>query len=103
MSHQKCTNKSDFLLQPENLLLSGNGDDSDIKLADFGFATFATSNESLTTKCGTLTYVAPEIILSKRYGAYDNFESNRAFSNTSTTFSNIIHLIFTTIHIKAVR
>jgi len=96
MSHQKCTNESDFLLQPENLLLSGNGDDSDIKLADFGFATFATSNESLTTKCGTLTYVAPEIILSKRYGAYDNFESNRAFFN-------LIHLIFRTIHIKAVR
>jgi len=55
-------------LKPENLLLSSDQNDSDLKVGDFGFATLATSNEALVTKCGTPTYVAPEILLGKRYG-----------------------------------
>jgi len=56
-------------LKPENILLTGNDEDTEIKLGDFGFATCAATNDSLKTQCGTLTYVAPEILLGKRYGS----------------------------------
>ena len=39
-------------LKPENLLLQNKTDDSDIKIADFGFAKRVTSPKSLTTQCG---------------------------------------------------
>lgn len=38
-------------LKPENLLLVGD-DDSEIKIADFGFAKRVTKPNSLTTQCG---------------------------------------------------
>ena len=58
-------------LKPENLFLSNGNDDSDLKVGDFGFATsVAPTDDSLTTKCGTPTYVAPEILLGRRYGTY---------------------------------
>ena len=47
--------------EPENLLLVGDGD-SDIKLADFGFAKRCEKPNSLTTQCGTPGYVAPEVL-----------------------------------------
>lgn len=49
-----------FLLQSEN-------DDSDIKIADFGFAKKVKSPNSLTTQCGTPGYVAPEILEGRSY------------------------------------
>lgn len=39
--------------QPENLLLTDNTDDANIKIADFGFAQRLTGPNSLTTQCGT--------------------------------------------------
>lgn len=42
-------------------------DDSDIKIADFGFAKKVKSPNSLTTQCGTPGYVAPEILEGKPY------------------------------------
>lgn len=48
-------------LKPENLLLS-NEDDSEVKIADFGFAKRVFVPNSLTTQCGTPGYVAPEIL-----------------------------------------
>lgn len=55
-------------LKPENLLLMSNDNDSDIKIADFGFARRVTSEACLSTKCGTPYYVAPEILNSVLYG-----------------------------------
>jgi serine/threonine protein kinase len=49
-------------LKPENLLLKSKTTDSDIKIADFGFAQEASTAESLTEMCGTPGYVAPEVI-----------------------------------------
>lgn len=49
-------------LKPENLLLQSNTNDSDIKIADFGFAKRVLRANSLTTQCGTPGYVAPEIL-----------------------------------------
>lgn len=49
-------------LKPENLLLCSEQNDSDIKIADFGFAKKVKAPNSLTTQCGTPGYVAPEIL-----------------------------------------
>lgn len=56
-------------LKPENILLSSTEKKHSeiIKLADFGFATHAPT-ETLERGCGTLDYVAPEILLHKKYG-----------------------------------
>lgn len=71
-------------LKPENLLLAvrwqtlvqtlhltiqqSNESDSDIKLADFGFAKKCPQPHSLKTQCGTPGYVAPEILEGEPYG-----------------------------------
>lgn len=61
-------------LKPENLLLaychsdSDKQSDSDIKIADFGFAKVAPHDDSCNTMCGTPGYLAPEVIRKKRYG-----------------------------------
>ena len=54
-------------LKPENLLLQSNDSDSDIKIADFGFAKKVPS-DGLRTMCGTPGYVAPEILERTPYG-----------------------------------
>jgi len=55
-------------LKPENLLLRSKESDTEIKLADFGFAKHVLVPDSLKTVCGTPDYVAPEIISKKNYG-----------------------------------
>eukprot|EP00924_Labyrinthula_sp_SR-Ha-C_P005095 maker-scaffold_1-snap-gene-21.50-mRNA-1 protein AED:0.04 eAED:0.04 QI:40/1/1/1/0.75/0.6/5/70/408 len=52
-------------LKPENLLLEDNSPDARVKVADFGFAAYC--HEPLTDGCGTLVYVAPEILRSDPY------------------------------------
>ena len=54
-------------LKPENLLLVSEDSDSDVKLADFGFAKRVPGPNSLSTQCGTPGYVAPEILEGKKY------------------------------------
>jgi len=54
-------------LKPENLLLVNQESNVDIKVADFGLASFD-RNMLLKTSCGTLTYAAPEILKNERYG-----------------------------------
>ena len=54
-------------LKPENLLLKSKTNDTEIKLADFGFAAFV-EGRNLTTQCGTPDYVAPEILMGLKYG-----------------------------------
>lgn len=48
-------------IKPENLLL---GKDGDIKIADFGWSVHAPSSRR-TTMCGTLDYLAPEMVESR--------------------------------------
>lgn len=55
-------------LKPENLLLVSKDDDSQMKIADFGFAKKAPNDECLSTQCGTPGYVAPEILEGVKYG-----------------------------------
>jgi len=58
--HEKSVAHRD--LKPENLLLLSEDNDSEIKIADFGFAKKVLTPNSLTTQCGTPGYVAPEIL-----------------------------------------
>jgi len=50
-------------IKPENILLDRNGN---LKLADFGWAVH-TPLHRRTTVCGTLDYLAPEIVLGKHH------------------------------------
>lgn len=53
-------------LKPANCLLSEA--DCTVKISDFGFAVLAGSDQCLTTYCGTVAFMAPEILLDKNYG-----------------------------------
>ncbi|KFM78735.1 Aurora kinase A-A, partial [Stegodyphus mimosarum] len=50
-------------IKPENLLLGVNGE---LKIADFGWSVHAPSSRR-TTMCGTLDYLAPEMLDNKTY------------------------------------
>jgi len=47
-------------LKPENILFHIKGDNTSLKLADFGLSTFANDIPYLYPKCGTPGFVAPE-------------------------------------------
>jgi serine/threonine protein kinase len=51
-------------LKPQNILLSTN---YDIKITDFGFATYYTKDTIINTLCGSPMYMAPEIITRNGY------------------------------------
>uniref|UniRef100_A0AAY3ZZR8 Ribosomal protein S6 kinase n=1 Tax=Denticeps clupeoides TaxID=299321 RepID=A0AAY3ZZR8_9TELE len=56
-------------LKPENLLFTDEGENSEIKVIDFGFARLKPpDNQLLKTPCFTLQYAAPEILT---YDGYD--------------------------------
>ena len=55
-------------LKPENLLLKSKTSDTELTLADFGFAKKVTTYNGCRTLCGTPGYLAPEIL--ERYPAY---------------------------------
>lgn len=57
-------------IKPENLLIMSEHDDTDMKLADFGFARWFSLNDpdKMTTKCGTPAFVPPELVSSIPYG-----------------------------------
>lgn len=54
-------------LKSKNLLLSSDNDDTSVKLADFGFAQRVMFPNSLSRRCGTPFFVAPEIIRKEPY------------------------------------
>lgn len=59
---QKILHRECMCLQPENLLLTSEGN---LKVTDFGFAKFVGPTKRTYTLCGTPDYLAPEIILNK--------------------------------------
>ena len=54
-------------IKPENILLTGEDDNTDIRLMDFGLSKIVGPNQKCTEPYGTLTYCAPEIIVDKPY------------------------------------
>lgn len=55
-------------LKPENILMATNDDDAELKIVDFGLSKIIGPNESSLDPFGTLSYVAPEVLLQKPYG-----------------------------------
>ena len=60
--HERLIAHRDIKL--ENILIDGAGN---IKLCDFGLATRLTEGERLTQVCGTLVYMAPEMLAGEPY------------------------------------
>ncbi|EPY26547.1 protein kinase [Angomonas deanei] len=52
-------------LKPANCLVTADGT---VKISDFGFAVLAGAEQCLSTYCGTVCFMAPEILLEKNYG-----------------------------------
>ena len=52
-------------MKPENILIEENL--STIKIADFGLSSQHTKYGLMQKKCGTLTYMAPELLQKKVY------------------------------------
>jgi serine/threonine protein kinase len=63
-------------LKPENLLLSSPDEDAIIKVADFGLAK-RTNGEACFDSCGTMMYLAPEMIINSR--AQQNFRTPEGY------------------------
>jgi len=55
-------------IKPENILLSDESEIPTIKLADFGLSQLTGPNDTLLIPCGTLGYVAPEVLQQLPYG-----------------------------------
>jgi serine/threonine protein kinase len=55
-------------LKPENILMENNSDSADLKIVDFGLSKIIGPNETSLDPFGTLSYVAPEVLLQKPYG-----------------------------------
>jgi len=66
-------------IKPENLLL---GKDGDIKIADFGWSVHAPSSRR-TTMCGTLDYLAPEMVEVRPQNSVNSVNSTRLFWPTA--------------------
>ncbi|XP_026444404.1 serine/threonine-protein kinase ATG1c-like isoform X2 [Papaver somniferum] len=56
-------------LKPQNLLLTTNGDQAVLKIADFGFARSLQPRGLAETLCGSPLYMAPEIMQFQKYDA----------------------------------
>lgn len=69
MAYMHAANVVHRDLKPENLLLTSEDDDTNVKIADFGFAKKITDLLPQETACGTPGYVAPEILRGDRYGS----------------------------------
>jgi serine/threonine protein kinase len=54
-------------LKPQNLLLTSDTDNTSVKICDFGYAKRVHLPKSLTTLCGSLSYVAPELLRNHPY------------------------------------
>jgi serine/threonine protein kinase len=54
-------------LKPENILMTDTTDEADMRLLDFGLSKIIGPEEFCKEPYGTLSYVAPEILLEKPY------------------------------------
>ncbi|KAG9321968.1 hypothetical protein KVV02_002851, partial [Mortierella alpina] len=70
MDVRLMTGRSQFMLQPENLLFKTAAEDSELLIADFGLSRIIDQEKFhlLTTTCGTPGYMAPEIFQKSGHG-----------------------------------
>lgn len=91
-------------LKPENILCLDAEDDTNLIIADFGLSQFVGPNEVMQNACGTVNYVAPEVLKMHGYGknvdvwsigmiAYVLLYGALPFYNAdrNQTMSNILH------------
>jgi serine/threonine protein kinase len=50
-------------LKPENILIASDSDTAECKIVDFGLSKIIGPNETSLDPFGTLSYVAPEVLL----------------------------------------
>jgi serine/threonine protein kinase len=55
-------------LKPENILMTDESEEASLKIVDFGLSKIIGPNETSLDPFGTLSYVAPEVLLQKPYG-----------------------------------
>ncbi len=55
-------------LKPENVLMTSKDENADLRILDFGLSKIIGPDEKCTEPYGTLSYVAPEVLLDKPYG-----------------------------------
>ena len=55
-------------LKPENILMESDSDTAELRIVDFGLSKIIGPNESSVDPFGTLSYVAPEVLLQNPYG-----------------------------------
>ena len=55
-------------LKPENVLMTSDDENADIRILDFGLSKIIGPEEKCTEPYGTLSYVAPEVLLDEPYG-----------------------------------
>jgi serine/threonine protein kinase len=55
-------------LKPENVLMTSNDENADLRILDFGLSKIIGPDEKCTEPYGTLSYVAPEVLLDVPYG-----------------------------------
>ena len=55
-------------IKPENLILASKENDYDLRIADFGLASFIKDGELLKLRCGSPGYVCPELLNDLGYG-----------------------------------
>merc|ERR1719450_1863596 len=60
-------------LKPESWLMSDNAPDARVKLINFGLAEPCKEDTDLTQPCGTLHYLAPEVLRGSYGKASDNW------------------------------
>jgi len=54
-------------IKPENILMTDDTEEADIKLLDFGLSKIVGPSQNCNEPYGTLSYVAPEVLLEKPY------------------------------------
>lgn len=56
-------------LKPENILCTDRDDDASVLIADFGLSRFLLPGDTMRLACGTVSYIAPEVLRGEGYSS----------------------------------
>ena len=74
MAHLHSLGISHRDIKPENMMMNDTNDDKSLQLViiDFGLAILTNEQHILYDKCGTVPFVAPEIVIGRGYGGFQS-------------------------------